>query len=315
MASDSTMSSSRPGGGYVQSDVASLMSALQTSAANGEPINYEMLKLLNEVDLQAAGVSTFGEAAQAELRDQLAKCLNSEAALQSTRPGGTGVIATNSEEFAKLMQSITKANQSMVGTPGGPNMFLPSSSAPPSGGYPMYSESAPTPAGVGASSGFYQTAPMESTMRPQTTGSTGIGAAGMAAAAAPARARVVEVEECIKHGWVEKLGGKKKNKWQRRWVELDFGSDIDGARELFVFSYKGSPMDKKCKGFIMLTGCTLSTDVEEAAAAGKTCTLMLSPREGPKLKDYVLAFFDSRERESWRKAIDSAMLYNAQHSR
>lgn len=41
-----------------------MLAMLQTCGATGQPVNFEVLRLLNDVDLQKAAVATFGEEAQ-----------------------------------------------------------------------------------------------------------------------------------------------------------------------------------------------------------------------------------------------------------
>lgn len=259
---------------------------------------------------------------QAELREQLNKCLMSQSSLCSVGPGGAQMLNPNSEEFAQLMMSITRAQAVSVANRSGTNMFL----APPA--------ASPKPASVIDERG-YIVAPPEplfgvnevvyaspaslaspaSTAAPAFAAAPAYGAAPAAAAAVVAAPRVVTLGQCQKTGWSEKLGGKKKNSWQRRWLELDVGTDetrrAGAPRSSLVLYYKASPMDKKPKGFIVLADCAVSTDVPDEGLFGREYVIGLTPTMGPKDdKAYKLAFTDRRERDSWLTAIENAVLYN-----
>ena len=143
----------------------------------------------------------------------------------------------------------------------------------------------------------------------------GVGVSSAATlAAAPVKESKIEKEQCVKHGWMEKLGGRKKDKWQRRWAELDMDPSPDGKHGgNFVLSYKGEPMDKKVKGIINLTSCTVSTRVPQEEAGGKEYVIRLDPAYGAKKKAYVLGFFDASERDDWLAALNAAVTYNSQN--
>lgn len=117
------------------------------------------------------------------------------------------------------------------------------------------------------------------------------------------------------HGWLQKLGGKNNNKWQRRHFSLAFAEESN----IYTVVYRAKDRGP-VKGRVALPWCTVRRGAAALQEAGlkpsvldkveAECMLLLCPRMvEKKKKNYVLAAASKAELKMWVDALETAACF------